>query len=140
MKASIKTRMARSISLSQKEIFLRADFRQLGSESRITRSLQALIAEGKLVRLGYGVYSKSMPSPISGKAIPRKPLESLAVEALKALNVEFDLGSAQRDYFEGKTTQIPMKVIIRIGDKGFSRKISLGEREVIYEKNLARAK
>jgi hypothetical protein len=132
--------MSRSITLSQREIFLRKDFERLGTPSRVTRALQELLKEGKLVRIGYGIYSKTTPSAISGKPIPRKPLESLVMEALKALEIQSELGKAQKEYSSGATTQIPMSLVVNIGDARFTRKITLGGREVIYERNLVGAK
>ena len=140
MKTSTKTRLSRSISLSQKEVFLRSDFDRLGTPSRITRGIQEMVKEGKLVRIGYGIYSKTVPSAISGKPIPRKPLESLVMEALKAMEIKSELGKAQKEYLSGTTTQIPMSLVVNIGDARFNRKIALGGREVIYERNLIGAK
>ena len=88
MAISIKTKLAMSISSSQSNIFLRSNFDRFGSPSRVTRAIQELIKEGKLTRLGYGVYAKTYPSPISGNPVPKKPLESLAEETFKALGVD----------------------------------------------------
>src|ERR1035437_3176146 len=93
VKASTKTKMAMSIASSQSDVFLRSYFDRFGSPSRVTRAIQELIKNGKLTRLGYGVYAKTSPSPISGKPIPRKPLENLAEETFKALGVKVQLGS-----------------------------------------------
>ena len=59
MALSTQTRIARSIGRSRRDVFLRADFANLGSPSRVTRAITELIKKGKLVRLGYGVYAKS---------------------------------------------------------------------------------
>ena len=135
MKASIRTKMAMSISSSQADVFLRSHFDRFGSKSRVTRAIQDLIKDGKLVRLGYGVYAKARPSSITGSPIPRKVLESLVEEALNALSVKFELGSARADYAAGRTTQIPMAVTIKPINNRIQRKISLGGREVIYERH-----
>jgi len=137
MKASTKTKMAMSISSSQSDIFLRSYFERFGSPSRVTRAIQELIKDGKLTRLGYGVYAKTSPSPISGKPIPRKPLENLAEETFKALGVKVQLGKARANYAAGNTTQIPMALIVSVGSSRIQRKLKLGTREVIYEKDLA---
>lgn len=136
MKASTKTRMAMSIAGSQTDVFLRSYFDRFGSPSRVTRGLQELIRDGKLTRLGYGVYAKTSPSPISGKPIPKKPLENLAEQTFKALGVRVQLGSSRAKYAAGDTTQIPMALIVSIGSSRIQRKLRLGTREVIYEKDL----
>ena len=135
MKATTQTRMAMSIASSQSDVFLRDYFDRFGSPSRVTRAIQELIKERRIVRLGYGVYAKARPSSITGNPVPRQPLESLAEQALAALNVKFDLGKARAEYAAGMSTQIPMAVVIRPINSRTKRKISVGSREVIYERN-----
>ena len=139
MALSTQTRIARSVGRSKRDVFLRADFAELGSPSRVTRAINEMINKGKLVRLGYGVYAKAIPSAITGNPIPRKTLESLVVEALESLGIPAELGAARSAYAIGVTSQVPMSVTISTGSRRVSRKIKLGNREVIYEKPLARA-
>ena len=134
-KLCIKDRMIRSIALRKGEVVLRADFERMGSPSQVSRALKEVVSAGKLVRLGYGIYARAAPSVLSGKAIPRQPLESLALEALQRLNVDVDLGRAQRDYAEGGTTQIPMRATFNTGRRRISRKMAVGNRSVSYENN-----
>lgn len=122
-----------SIASSRSDVFLRSSFDRFGSASRVTRALQDLIKEGRIVRLGYGVYAKAFPSPISGKPIPRIPLENLIDQTLVALSVKFELGKAREDYTSEKSTHIPIAVVVKPIGSRISRKISLGNREVIYE-------
>ncbi len=123
------------INESKKDIFLRKDFDKHGTPSRVTRAISALLKEGKIVRLGYGIYAKSFPSLISKKPIPRKPLEILAKEIFQKLEVPITLGKSRSNYLSGKTDQIPNVVTLSTGKKRFARKISLGGRMVVYEKN-----
>lgn len=136
MTVNTKTKMAMSIASSRSNVFLRSSFDRFGSSSRVTRAIQELIKEGKLIRLGYGVYAKTAPSSISGKPIPRKPLESLVQEAFEALGVKAQLGKAAARYAAGESTQIPMALVVSIKDSRIQRKFRLGTREVIYEKDL----
>jgi len=62
--------------------------------------------------------------------------ETLAKEAFNSLGIPIELGKARADYVEGKTTQIPMSLVISTGKRRVSRKLKLGNREVIYEKHL----
>lgn len=137
MKASTKTKMAMSISSSQSDVFLRNYFDRFGSPSRVTRALQDLIKEGRIVRLGYGVYAKARPSSITGNPVPRQPLESLAEQALSALGISPNLGRARAEYAAGLTTQIPMACVVSIGRSRIQRKLQLAGREVIYERDLS---
>ena len=139
MKTSTKTRMAQSIARSPRDIFLRNELAAFGTPSRVTRGINDLIKAGKIIRLGYGIYAKTEPSIVTGNPIPRKVLETLTKEAFNSLGIPIELGKARADYAEGKTTQIPMSIVVSTGKKRVSRKLRLGNREVIYEKHLRRA-
>lgn len=133
---SVKQRMIRSIALRKGEVVMRADFKSMGSESQISRALKILIAEGFIVRLGYGVYAKARPSSLSGKPVPRACLEELAQEALIKMGVSPTLGSAQAAYAEGRSPDVPIHACFNTGNKNISRKITVGRRTVRYENNL----
>ena len=72
----LRDRILRSLALRRGEVILRDYFCDWGSASQVTRTLQSLLASGALVRLGYGVYAKARPSALSGRPVPRQPLES----------------------------------------------------------------
>lgn len=137
-RATTKSRIDSQIDAAAGEILLRSSFANTGSPSRITRAINSLIAEGKIVRLGYGVYAKARSSSLSGDPIPRKTLEELTPEIFSELQVHFSYGQAITDYVAGRTTQVPTALIISTGSRRISRRISLGNREVKYEKNIQR--
>lgn len=137
-KETTKSRVSQKIDAAPGEILLRSSFVDAGTPSRITRAINSLIAEGKIIRLGYGVYAKAEPSSLSGKPIPRKFLEELTPEIFTQLGISFDYGRAIKDYVSGKSTQVPTALIISTGSRRISRKISLGLREVKYEKDIRR--
>ncbi|MDO8272038.1 MAG: S-adenosylhomocysteine hydrolase [Gammaproteobacteria bacterium] len=112
---------------------MRTDFRSMGSHSQIGRVFKVLIAEGRIVRLGYGVYAKARPSVLSGKPVPRVTLAELAQEALIRMGVEPKLGSAQAAYAEGRTPDVPVHTAFNTGKRRISRKIAVGIRTVRYE-------
>lgn len=128
-----KQRIARSIARRKGEVVMRADFAHIASPSQISRVLTELMEEGIIVRLGYGIYAKAMPSILSGRPIPRVTLEELTQEVLEKLGVEVRLGRAQREYNEGKTTQIPAHTTFDTGQRRISRKITVGISTVRYE-------
>lgn len=127
--------MVRSIALRKGEVVMRGDFERMGSASQISRVLKELIAEGKIVRLGYGTYAKARPSSLSGKPVPRVTLEELTQEAFAKLQVPLTLGRAQLAYAEGRTTQIPVRTTFNTGNRRISRKITVGISTVRYENN-----
>jgi hypothetical protein len=134
-KLNIQDRMIRSISNRAGEVFLRSDFEGMGSQSQVSRGLSTLVSAGRIVRIGYGVFAKAKASSISGKPIPRQPLEVLTQEALKKLGVVPELGKAQTEYAKGDSTQIPMQTVFNTGRRRISRKIIVGNRTASYENN-----
>jgi hypothetical protein len=137
-RVTTKSRISQKIDATPGEILLRSSFVDTGTPSRITRAINALIAEGKMIRLGYGVYAKARPSSLTGNPIPRKTLEELTPEIFKQLDVTFEYGKAITEYISGKSTQVPTALIISTGSRRINRRISLGLREVKYEKNIRR--
>lgn len=135
-KQTIRERMLRSIAMRKGEVVMRSDFQSMGSASQISRGLKDLLAAGIIVRLGYGVYAKARTSSLSGKPVPRVTLEELAQETLIKLGVDVRLGRAQREYLEGRTTQIPVHACFDTADRRISRKLIIGKRVVRYENNF----
>ena len=84
-----------------------------------------------------GFTQKRRLAPISGNPVPKKSLENLAEQTFKALGIKIQLGEARAKYAAGDTTQLPMALIVSTGNSRIQRKIRLGTREVIYEKDLA---
>ena len=134
---NIQSRVARSIGRSSAEVFLRNDFKQIGSYAQVGKALNALTRAGQLVRLGYGVYAKARPSSLSGRPVPRKCLESLALQTFKKLGIEVGLGWAAREYNAG-STQVPPFVCYDTGARRISRKLKVGVQEVQYENDYNR--
>ena len=114
---------------------MRSDFVSMGSQSQMTRALNSLVEEGKIVRIGYGLYAKARASSISGKPVPRVTLEALAEETLRKIGVEPRVGSALRAYNDRRTDQIPVRTVYDTGRRRISRKITVGISQVFYENN-----
>ena len=133
---STRTRIARSLGISKrKTVFLRSDFESFGTSTRVTRALQDLIAEGRIIRVGRGVYVKARPSSVTGNPVPVEPLEVVAYKAMEALGVDVQWGSAQRAYVGGLTQDVPMNLSVDVGSSRVSRRIAFGGREVKLERN-----
>ncbi len=103
---SLEYRMHRFIAEQPGDVFLRADFEGLGSYAQVGRALQALVNNEQLLRIGYGVYARAVKSPISGKPMPPKGLETL-IEAVERLGFKPLPTCLQQAYTEGKTAQVP---------------------------------
>lgn len=129
---TIEDRIARRIARSRGEVFMRKDFNDIADYDQVGRSLRQLVAKGKIVKIGYGLYAKAGVSPLSNRTVPRRGLRDLATEALKKLKVEVAPSSYDRAYNEGRTTQIPTGRVI--GVKGrVARKIGYDGKYVTFE-------
>ena len=67
LRERIETRIARKRG---EDVFLPREFADLGGEDQVLRVLRGLVREGRLVRLGYGVYGRAVVSQLSGRADP----------------------------------------------------------------------
>jgi hypothetical protein len=54
-------------------LFLPREFADLGGEDQVLRVLRGLLREGRLVRLGYGVYGRAVVSELSGTPMLYSP-------------------------------------------------------------------
>jgi hypothetical protein len=128
----VEQRIAQQIANSPQEVFMRQDFAALGNYGQVGRSLHSLIEKKELIRIGQGLYAKAQLSPLSGQPIPRRGIKELATEALQRLKVETAPSSYERDYNEGKTTQVPTGRVI--GVKGnVQRRIGYNGKYIKFE-------
>ena len=128
-------RVRRSIAKGAGSIVLRQDLLKLGSSARIDASLSELMSQGRLVRLGKGVYAKTKLSSNSTRA-PIAEFSELAIEALDRLGVEYELHPAIIDYRNGKSDQVPLRLVVRAKNRS-QRKMSLGVNTLNYVSNFA---
>ena len=128
-----ESRIKRAIALRKDDVFIRAEFARFGSPAQVSRSLRRLVEAGRLVKLGLGIYAKAKPSVLSGQPIPLRPVDSLIPLALKKLGVCVSPPQAVRDYNEGRSTQIPVGLVLNTGRRRISRKLGFGSRFVKYE-------
>ena len=56
---SLRERIAVQAAASTDEVFLTREFRHLGCERHVLRALKQLVAQGRLIRLGYGAYGRA---------------------------------------------------------------------------------
>lgn len=64
------------------EVILRADLNALGEYRQVSRAIKALIEDGKLVKLGYGIYAKASTNEYIKKPIIRIGFDDACLQAL----------------------------------------------------------
>ena len=131
---SVKEKLWSSIRRSQDNVFLRADFDRFGEYRQVSRSVRELVSEGLLLRVGYGTYVKTRPSSLFGKPVPADTLLNVAFAVMKKLGVKADVGRDAKALREGRSTQVPMLPVVNVGKARVSRKISYGNKTVVYER------
>lgn len=133
----IEERLKRAISQRRDDVFVRSEFAAMGSEAQVGRALRKLLSQGRIVRLGVGVYAKAKKSVLSGAAIPVKPVDVLAPVALRKLGVVLYPSRGVRAYNAGDTTQIPAGNVLNTGGRRIKRRLGFGKQTIVYENNNA---
>jgi hypothetical protein len=132
LREKIEKRMARR---PREDVFLTREFSDLGGEDQVLRALRQLMRDGRLVRLGYGVYGRAFMSSLSGKPVLRSSngFISAARQALDKLGVEWEPTESERAYNEGQSTQVPANPVLRVKGR-FSRQLRYGKSELVLER------
>lgn len=132
LRKKIEQRIARK---KGEDVFLTREFKTLGGEDQVVRALRELVDNGRLVRLGYGVYGRAMVSRLSGKPMlySRYGFAGVARQALDKLGVEWEPTAAERAYNEGRSTQVPVNPVVRVKGR-FSRQLRYRNAELLLER------
>ena len=132
---TLRERVEARIARKRDDVFLPREFADLGGEDQVLRALRGLVREGRLVRLGYGVYGRAILSRLSGKPILYSPngFNGAARQALTKLGVKWEPTEAERAYNEGRSTQIPVNPVVRVKGR-FSRRLRDGNTELVFER------
>jgi hypothetical protein len=128
MRETLETQLLKRIDRKRGDVFLRADFDGLGGYDQVGRALRELVRRGKLMKIGFGLYSRAVQSPFDEKTlVPPKGLATLR-EALKRVGIETLPSRSTEEYNKGRTTQVPTGRVVgvrrrvrrKIGYNGFT--------------------
>ena len=126
------------INLMKGRVFAREDLTYDHSnreQLRLNRALNAFIDEGMIIKIAHGLFARAEPMSFPDgkiKVVLTDAFESVAMEALNKLGVKWELGTAIRDYNEGKTTQVPSAFTVQLKSR-FRGSIHAQGRQVIFE-------
>jgi hypothetical protein len=129
---SLEDRLLKRIDRKRGDVFLRADFVDLGGYDQVGRVLRELVREGRLVRVGRGIYARARPSMTSGEPVPVGGLSALK-EALRRVGVETLPSRLEQDYNAGRTTQVPTGRVVGV-TRRVRRKIGYGGISLSFER------
>jgi hypothetical protein len=133
---TLRERVEARIAERRDDAFLTREFTDLGGERQVLRALSQLTGEGKLIRLGYGTYARAEISPITQQPmLAGDGFGAVSRQVLDKLKVGWEPSSAERDYNEGRSTQVPMtpRVRLRPGNR-ISRKLRYKTMELAFER------
>jgi hypothetical protein len=127
--------MEARIAERRDDVVLPREFRDLGGEDQVLRALRGLVREGKLVRLGYGVYGLAEISRLSGRPMlaVKGGFIAAARQALDKLGVSWEQTEFQRAYNEGRSTQVPVNPAVRVKSR-FARRLRYQDTELLLER------
>lgn len=134
-KNTFRNKILEKISSLKGEVVLWADIRALGSNRQISRVLKECVEEGMLARIGRGIYAKTKSSKYIDEPVIRGGFEDACIEALRRLNIRWELGQLIKDYNEGRSQQVPAQLQIRLKDR-FRRTFSYGNNRIRFEGNI----
>ena len=132
---TLRDRIGDRIARGRSDVFLTREFRDLGGEDQVLRALRGLVREGRLVRLGYGVYGRAEKSRLSGQPMlaARGGFIDAARQALDKLGVDWEPTEFQRAYNEGRSTQVPVNPAVRVKGR-FARRLKYQDTELRLER------
>src|SRR6185437_11105517 len=127
MRETLEMQLLKRIDRKRGDVFLRGDFDDLGGYDQVGRALRDLVKQGRLMKIGYGLYSRAVKSPFDDSVVPPKGLSTLR-EALKRVGIETLPSRSMQDYNAGRTTQVPTGRVVgvrqrvrrKIGYNGFN--------------------
>ncbi len=132
---TLKQRVERRIIRKHDDVFLPKEFRDLGGEDQVLRALRGLVEDGRLIRLGYGVYARAIHSRMTGRTMvdSANGFSSAVRQALTKLGVPWEPTESERAYNDGSSTQVPATPAVRVKGR-FQRRLSDGRTELRIER------
>ena len=113
MRTTLLMHLLKRISRKRGDIFLRADFADLGGYDQVGRALRQLVRRGQLMKVGFGIYSRAVKSPFDDRPIPPNGLSTLR-EALERVGIITRPSRSDEDYNAGRTTQVPTGRVVGV--------------------------
>ena len=131
-KSTFKIKLWGCIAQNQSNIILRKDVKNMSNPRQVTRGLNALVAEGKLVKLGYGVYAKAYLTEYTTQPILEGGFTNAYLTALERLGIRWEESSSQKAYNSGASTQVPTQDSVRLKSR-YRGKLAYENRTLIFE-------
>ena len=129
---TLENRILKRMERKRGDVFLRADFGDLGGYDQVGRALRKIMREGQLIRVGQGLYARARASITSGEPVPTRGLTTLT-EALGRVGIETVPTRLERAYNAGETTQVPTGRVVGV-TRRVRRKVGYGGINLSFER------
>ena len=123
----IESRILSSIKHRSGAVLLRRDVAGMGSASQVSESLKALQIKGVIVRVGAGIYAKSIKESSTGVVRLIASAEDIAMEVFERLGVVVCI--AQSGVTNAPGTDA---LALDTGSRRIQRRLSIGGKPVVY--------
>ncbi len=132
---SLLHKIQQHVTKAPSKVFLHKDFRGWGSYRQISRALRALTDKHQLVKIGFGLYAKAYSSPYIEEPLLEDGFDIVAREALDRMYVQWEPGSVEQEYNQGKTQQVPTQNVVRLKSR-LRRNIQYQGRKIYFERGI----
>ncbi|GAB2869643.1 hypothetical protein GCM10027093_01700 [Paraburkholderia jirisanensis] len=102
--------------------------------------LAHLVEDGALVGISKGAFARTPINKFAGRQMAAGSLESIAAELFNKLGIEVTSSRFVQEYNSGKRTQVPNTAIANTGRHRITRKVTMGNRTLVYEKRYRRSR
>lgn len=132
---SIQSKIEKRLAERSDDVFLTREFNDLGDKRQVLRGLSNTVRDGKLLRIGYGVYARAARSTLTGQPVlaARQGFVGVSREALTKLGVPWEVTALEKAYIEGRSTQVPVNAVVRVKGR-FSRRIAYRGKPLVVER------
>lgn len=131
MNKSIEIQILNKIKKAGKGVlFFAEDFAKMGSPKGVNKSLERLVAKGKLARAARGIYMRPKVDKIIGQLTPR--IEDIAIAIARRDRARIAPTGTYALNRLGLSTQVPLNIIYLTD--GIARKVKLGNYVITFKK------
>lgn len=130
MNESINSQIEVKVKCSKPgQIFLPADFKDLGTSTAIRKALSRLVEQKVLIRMGQGIYVTAIHDKIFGDVLPS--MEEIAATLAEKEHVKIMPTGQHALNKIGLSTQVPTKMVFLTN--GTKKNINIGKSSIVFQ-------
>jgi len=111
---SLLNQISQRVQRKRGDVVLRDDFADFSDYDQVGRALLQLVRQGKLIKIGHGVYVRAKISSVDNKPALPKSLNKLTLDVMRRLGIPTASTKMERAYNAGATTQVPSGRVVGV--------------------------